>query len=145
MMNNMLIFAQDGKYTCFCRSIAIGARNESGLIGDSLKSLLDDKGITIEELIKNFGNSYRDAVNRILNNQEIPNEKMLNKLVKFFDVDEDYFKEKELQNVIITDNGIIVGQYDTNARALEIKTQLDELIKECYQKNRPIVLELPKE
>lgn len=144
-MNKILIYSQDGKFTSFCRSIGIGARRESGLIGEKLNELLINREMSIESLIGKLGNSYRDTITRILADKEIPNEKMVKKLVNLFEVEEDYFKEKELENVIITDNGIVVGKYETNARAIEVKEKLDAVIKECHLKGLPIVLEIPKE
>ena len=144
-MNNILIFSQDEKFTNFGRSIGIGARRANGLIGDKLSKLLESKEMTADELIKQLGNSYSDTIKRILHNQEIPKQKMIDKLVNFFKLSEDYFEEKELENVIITDNGIIVAKYDTNERALQVKKQLDILIEECHSKEKPIILHMPKE
>ena len=144
-MNNILIYRQDDKFTSFCSSIAIGRRQSNGLIGDKLNELLKSKEMAKEELIKQLGNSYSDTINRILNNQEIPKPKMIEKLVNFFELDSDYFEEKELENVIITDSGIVVAKYDTNDRAFEVKKQFDEYIKECYMAGKPIILNMPKE
>lgn len=144
-MNNILIYSQDDKFTSFCRSLAIGRRQSTGLIGDKLNELLKSKGMTKEELIKQLGNSYSDTVNRILNNQEIPKPKIIEKLVNLFELDSDYFEEKELENVLITDSGIVVAKYNTNDRAFEVKVGLDEYIKECYMAGKPIVLNMPKE
>lgn len=143
-MNNILIYSQDEKFTSFCRSIAIGRRQSNGLIGDKLNELLKSKKMSKDELIKQLGNSYSDTINRILNNQEIPKPKIIEKLVNFFELDSDYFEEKELENVLITDSGIVVAKYDTNDRAFKVKVGLDEYIKECYMAGKPIILNMPK-
>ena len=144
-MNKILIYSQDEKFTSFCRSIGIGMRRETGLIGDKLNELLIKHEMTSEDLIRKLGNSYRDIITRVLSDKEIPNIKVINKLVTLFDLDENYFKESELENVIITDNGIVVGKYETNARTIEVKKALDAIIKECHLKGLPITLEMPKE
>lgn len=143
-MNNILIFSQDEKYTCFCRSIAIGARRDTKLIGDKLKELLKNNKITKEEFIKKIGNNYKDTINRILDDKEIPNEKMLNKIINYFKLKNDYFTDKELENVIITDNGIIIGEYKTNEEAIKIKNELDNIIEQNYLNNKPILIKMPK-
>lgn len=144
-MNNILIFSQDGNFTGFVENIAIGRRQETYIIGDKLRELLGNKKEEIESLIKSIGNSYRDNINRIINNQEIPKKQLLDKLIKHFKVEDDYFYEKELENIIITDKGIVVGKYLTNDKAKEIKQQLDEIIRNNYMSNKPIILNMPKE
>ena len=144
-MNNILIFSQDDNFTTFARSIGIGRRQENYLIGDKLKTLLNYKNETSEDLIKSLGNNYRDNINRILDNQEIPKKHILDKLIKYFEVSDDFFKETELENIIITDNGIVVGKYSTNDKAREVKHQLGEIIRTNYMNNKPIILDIPKE
>lgn len=152
-MNNILIFSQDGNFTGYCRSVAIGQRQESFLIGDKLKELLkkrflfneDGEKSALEVVIKDIGNSYRDSITRVYNNQEIPKKQLLDKLVRYFEVDDDYFRDKNLRNVIITDGGVIVGTYSTNEKAEEVKKQLDIIIEEQNKSDRPAVLHIPKE
>lgn len=144
-MNNILIYSQDGKFTGFCRYIGIGARNPKTVIGDELKKLLEEKNMTSDELINLVGNSYRDNIKRILDNQEQPKPKLVELITNKLGVNKDYFEDKELENVIITDNGIVVAKYDTNDRAFEVKKQLDEYIKECYMAGKPIILNMTKE
>lgn len=144
-MNNILIFSQDGNFTGYCRSIAIGQRKENFLIGDKIKDLLDMRKETIEDVISSIGNSYRDSITRVYNNQEIPKKQLLDKLVKYFGVDDNYFRDKNLRNVIITDGGVIVGTYSTNEKAEEVKKQLDREIRSNYLGGTPIVLDIPKE
>ncbi len=142
-MNNILIFSQDGRLTCFARSLAIGARRPTGLIGDKLKKALETKKCSKEELIKGIGNSYRNNIERVLVDEEVPKLTLVNKITKFLELDDDYFKEKELENLIITDNNIVVGKYETNDRALEVKKQLDVIIDERYRADKPIVINMP--
>jgi hypothetical protein len=144
-MNSILIFSQDGNLTTYARSIAIGQRQENYLIGDKLQALLDNKKMTLEELIGEIGNSYRDSVTRVYNNQEIPKKQLLDKLIKYFDIDDNYFKDKNLKNVIITDGGVVVGTYSSNEKALEVKQQLDKIIEENTKVGNFIILHIPKE
>jgi len=51
-MNNILIISQDGNLTCFAKSIAIGERQKTGLIGDKLYEALNKANITLENLIE---------------------------------------------------------------------------------------------
>ena len=69
-MNNILIKSQDGKFTGFCRYIGIGARNPKAVIVNELKKLLEEKNMTSDDLINLVGNSYRDNIKRILDNQD---------------------------------------------------------------------------
>lgn len=141
-MNNILIFSQDGNFTGYCRSIAIGQRQENFLIGDKIKELLDKRSIVLDDLIHTLGNSYRDSITRVYNNQEIPKKQLVDKLVKYFEVDDDYFTEKELKNVLITDGGIIVAKYPTNKDAEEKKMEIDNIILESARHNQPIIINL---
>lgn len=149
-MNNILIFSQDGNFTGYCRSIAIGQRQENYLIGDKLKELLkrkflfneDGEKSVLELVIKDIGNSYRASIQRVYNNQEIPKKQLLDKLIKYFEVDDDYFTEKELRNVLITDGGIIVAKYRTDKEAEEKKMEIDSTILELTKHNQPIIINL---
>ncbi|MBS7020373.1 MAG: hypothetical protein KH135_00670 [Firmicutes bacterium] len=144
-MNNMLIKSQDGNFTGFVKYIGIGQRQDNGLIGDKLKELLYKKNMTSDELINRVDNSYKDNIKRVLDNQEIPKPKLVELIITNLCVDKDYFIETELQNIIVTDNNIVIAEYDTNKRALEVKKELDKLIIECHKKGTPIVIEMPKE
>ena len=141
-MNNILIFSQDGNFTGFCRSIAIGQRQENYLIGDKIRELLEIRKETLDEVISSIGNSYRDNITRVYNNQEIPKKQLLDKLIKYFEADDDYFREKELKNVLITDGGIVVAKYPTNKDAEEKKIEIDNIILESVRHNQPIIINL---
>ena len=143
-MNNILIKSQDG-LSVYPSMIGIGHRQEIQVIGDKLNELLKSKGMTKEELIKQLGNSYSDTINRILSNQEIPKPKMIEKLEKAFDVEKDFFKDKETSNLVCVQGGIVVGKYDTNARALEVKNELQEIQKDAFMNNKNVIYEMPKE
>jgi len=144
-MGKMLVKSQNGNDIWFVDGISIGERQPNRLIGDRLAKLLKKKKITEEELVKELGNSYRDNISRILLDKEIPNPKLLDKLIKHFELDADYFNDKELRNVIITDSRMIVAEYPTEKRAKEVLGKMDEYITEAFFKSKPIVIEFPKE
>ncbi len=144
-MGKMKIVSQSGELTIFANILSIGQRQPKQVIGDQLKELLDKNKMSSEDLIKKIGNSYRDTITRVLDNQEIPKKQFIDKIINLFDLDNDYFMDKELENLIITDNNIVVGKYATNDRALEIKKQLDVIIDECYRAGKPISINMPKE
>lgn len=144
-MNNMLIISQDEKFTGMVKFLGIGQRNPKMIIGDELKSLLKEKKMTSDDFINLVGNSYRDNIKRVLENQEQPKSKLVELITTKLGVSRDYFEDKELENVIVTDNNIIVAKYPTNKRTLEVKKQLDKYIIECIRKDTNIVIEMPKE
>ncbi len=144
-MNNMLIISQDKKFTGMVKFLGIGQRNPKMIIGDELKSLLEEKKMTSDELITLVGNSYRDNIKRVLENQEQPKPKLVELITTKLGVDKDYFVDTELENVLVTDNNIIVAKYPTNKRALEVKQELDKYIIECVRKGANMVIEMPKE
>lgn len=145
-MNNILIKSQDGNFIGFCRYIGIGRRNPKTVIGDELKKLLEEKNMTIDDLITLVGNSYKDNINRILENQEQPKPKLVELITTKLDVDKDYFTDnKDLENIIVTDNNIVIATYPTNTRAREVKEKLDGFIIESVRKNFNVVIEMPKE
>lgn len=144
-MGKMKIVSQSGELTIFANILSIGQRQPIQVIGDQLKELLDKNKMSSEDLIKKLGNSYRDTITRILDNKEIPKKQFIDKIINLFDLDSDYFMDKEINNLIITDNNIVVGKYATNDRALEIKKQLDVIIDECYRAGKPISINMPKE
>ena len=143
-MNNMLIISQDEKFTGMVKFLGIGQRNPKMIIGDELKSLLKEKKMTSDGLINLVGNSYRDNIKRVLENQEQPKPKLVELITTKLGVSKDYFEDKELENVLVTDNNIIVAKYPTNKRTLEVKKQLDNYIIECVKKDTNIVIEMPK-
>lgn len=144
-MGKIKIVSQSGELTIFANVLSIGQRQPKQVIGDQLKELLDKNKMSSEDLIKKIGNSYRDTITRVLDNQEIPKKQFIDKIINLFNLDNDYFMDKELNNVIITDNNIVVGKYATNDRALEVKKQLDVIIDECYRAGKPISINMPKE
>ena len=144
-MNNMLIISQDEKFTGMVKFLGIGQRNPKMIIGDELKSLLEEKKMTSDELITLVGNSYRDNIKRVLENQEQPKPKLVELITTKLGVDKDYFVDTELENILVTDNNIVVAKYPTNKRALEVKKELDKYITECVKKGTNIVIEMPKE
>lgn len=143
-MNNLLIVSQDGKMQIYPELITVGRRQPIMVIGDKLKELMDKHNMTTDDLINKVGNSYRDNITRIVNNQEISKPKMIEKLVNIFKVDEDYFTDKELDNVICVQGGIVVGKYDTNVRADEVRIELQNKQKEAHLNNNKIVYEMPE-
>ena len=144
-MGKMKIVSQSGELTIFANVLSIGQRQPKQVIGDQLKELLNKKEVSSEDLTAEFGNSYRDTITRVLDDKEIPKKQFIDKIINLFDLDNDYFMDKELNNVIITDNNIVVGKYATNDRALEVKKQLDVIIDECYRAGKPISINMPKE
>ncbi len=144
-MNNMLIISQDEKFTGMVKFLGIGQRNPKTVIGDELKSLLEEKKMTSDELITLVGNSYRDNIKRVLENQEQPKPKLVELITTKLGVDKDYFEDKELENVIVTDNNIVVAKYPTNKRTLEVKKELDKHILECLENGANVFIEMPKE
>ena len=144
-MNNMLIISQDEKFTGMVKFLGIGQRNPKMIIGDELKSLLEEKKMTSDELITLVGNSYRDNIKRVLENQEQPKPKLVELITTKLGVDKDYFVDTELENILVTDNNIVVAKYPTNKRTLEVKQELDKYIIECVRKGTNIVIEMPKE
>ena len=144
-MGKIKIVSQSGELTIFANVLSIGQRQPRQVIGDQLKELLDKNKMSSEDLIKKLGNSYRDTITRVLDNQEIPKKQFIDKIINLFNLDNDYFKDEELNNLLITDGNIVVAKYSTNKRAMEVKQNLDAYIEECYMHNKPISINMPKE
>ena len=145
-MNNMLIKSQDENFTGYVRYIGIGRRTPKTVIGDELKVLLEEKKMTRDDLVNLVGNSYRDNINRILENQEQPKPKLVELITTKLGVDKDYFVDnKDLENIIVTDNNIVIATYESNDRARKVKEQLDEIIIDRTIAGKTAVIEMPKE
>lgn len=142
-MNNILIFSQDG-LSVYPSMIGIGHRQEIQLIGDKIKEQLKNKNMSVEELIGIIGNSYRKNIERTIEDQEIPTPKLIERLEKAFDVEKDFFKDKETSNLVCVQGGIVVGRYDTNARAEEVKNELQNKQKEAHLNNKQVIYEMPE-
>lgn len=141
-MNNMLIISQDG-LSVHPTMIGLGHRQEVQVIGDKVKELLEKKELSVNDLVNIVGNSYKKNVERIVKNQEIPTPKMIEKLGNVFGVEKEYFKDKELTNMVCVQGGIVVGRYDTDARALEVKEELQRIQKDAFINNKKVVYEMP--
>ena len=141
----ILIFSQSGKETLMCEGLCIGERRPRQVIGNEIKELMKEKDINTDTLITHLGTNYTDTLKRVLNNEEVPKPKFVDKLTNLLNVPKDYFEDKELQNVLITDRGIVVAQYPTNKEALDYKKVLDEFIQEKFLKNEPIIIDLREE
>ena len=143
-MNNMLIISQDEKITGMVKFLGIGQRNPKTVIGDELKSLLEEKKMTSDELITLVGNSYRDNIKRVLENQEQPKPKLVELITTKLGVSKDYFIDTELENILVTDNNIVIGKFQTNERALEVFENISIQIENEYKCNNPIIVKIPK-
>ena len=143
-MNNMLIISQDEKFTGMVKFLGIGQKNPKTVIGDELKSLLEEKKMTSDELITLVGNSYRDNIKRVLENQEQPKPKLVELITTKLGVDRDYFVDTELENILVTDNNIVIGKFQTNKRALEVFKNISIHIGYEYRCNNPIIVKKPQ-
>lgn len=141
----LLIFSQSGNETLMCEGLCVGERNPRQTIGDELRKVLRDKKLSTDFLISSLGTNYTETIKRVLTNEEIPKPKFVKKVCEVLELPEDYFKDKELRNVLITEKGIIVAKYPTNERTLEVKKALDIEIEEKFNKNIPIIIKFPKE
>ena len=144
-MGKILVISQEETDTWFVDGISIGQRHPRIIVGTKIKELLKKECTSEEVFIQNMGTNYSDSIKRVLEDKEIPKEKLFNKIADYFKVDKDYFYDKNLKNVIINDRQMVIGEYETEARAMEVKKELDKYIVECYTKNAPIVLLIPKE
>ena len=68
---------------------------------------------------------------------------MIDDNVKLVDAVKEYFKDKELTNMVCVQGGIVVGRYDTDARALEVKEELQRIQKDAFINNKKVVYEMP--
>lgn len=141
----MLVISQNEMDTWFVNGLSIGVRQPRIVVGTKIKKLLTAKNITKEDFIREIGTNYTDAINRILEDREIPKEKVFDKIADYFGVDKEYFYDRELKNVIVNDSHLVFAEYPTEKRAEEIKKMTDEIIVDCYMHNKPIVIRLPKE
>lgn len=144
-MEKMLVISQNEMDTWFVNGISIGKRDPRNIWGDKIKEVLKEKNIDENMFISEFGKSYEDHIKRILNNEEFPKKQVVEKILKFLDKEVTYFHDKQLQNVLVNDSRLVIAEYETDARAMEVKKQLDEIIISNYQNGNPIVLRLPKE
>lgn len=133
--------------TWFVNGISIGIRQPKIIVGTKIKELLNKKEINEDTFIQSFETNYRENIKRVLENLEIPKEKVFNKILKYFnnEVDKEYFYDRNLKNVLVNDSRMVVGEYETEARAMEVKKQIDDLIIDLYKNNKPIIIKLPKE
>lgn len=148
-MGKILLISQEETDTWFVNGISIGKRNPRNIVGDKIKELLKKKEVSEDAFLESFETNYRENIKRILNNEEFPKDKVFNKILKYFnnevEVDREYFFDKNLKNVLVNDSRMVVAEYETEARTMEVKKQIDELIVDLYKNNKPIIIKLPKE
>lgn len=146
-MGKILLISQEETDTWFVNGISIGVRQARNIVGTKIKELLSKKEVSEDAFIEAFEPNFRDNIKRILNNEEFPKDKIFNKILKYFnnEVDREYFFDRNLKNVLVNDSRMVVAEYETEARAMEVKKQIDELIVECYRNGKPIIVKLPKD
>ena len=146
-MSKILLISQEETDTWFVNGISIGVRQARNIVGDKIKELLSKKEVSEDAFLESFETNYRESIKRILNNEEFPKDKVFNKILKYFnnEVDREYFFDKNLKNVLVNDSRMVVAEYETEARTMEVKKQIDELIVDLYKNNKPIIIKLPKE
>lgn len=146
-MGKILLISQNETDTWFVNGISIGIRQARNIVGTKIKEILSKKEISEDTFIESFEPNYRDNIKRILNNEEFPKDKIFNKILKYFnnEYDREYFFDRNLKNVLVNDSRMVVAEYETEARALEVKKEIDEMIISNYQNGKPIIIRLPKE
>jgi transcriptional regulator with XRE-family HTH domain len=144
-MEKMLLISQEETDTWFVSGISIGVRNPRVIVGTKIKELLEKENTDIEVFKKDMGTNYGSELEKVLNNEAIPKIKLFDKIYNYFNLDKEYFYDKGLKNVIVNDSRMIVAEYETEARTLEVKKELDEYITDCYAHNLPIIIRMPKE
>lgn len=144
-MGKILLVSQSENDTWFVNGISIGVRQPRNIWGDKIKEVLKEKHIDEDTFISTMGTSYRENIERVLKNEEIPKKQLLDKILKYLEKEIDYFQDKQLKNVIVNDSRMVVGEYETDARAMDVKKELDEIILSSFQNGKPIIIKLPKE
>lgn len=144
-MEKMLLISQNGMDTWFVNGISIGKRDPRNVWGDKIKEALKEKNITEDAFVYLFGKSYEDNIRRVLKNEEMPKKQTIDKILDITGKELGFFHDKQLKNVIVNDSRLIVAEYETDARAADVKKELDEIIISNYQNGKPIILKLPKE
>lgn len=147
-MGKILLISQEETDTWFVNGISIGVRQARNIVGTKIKELLEKKGVSEDAFVKNaFESNYWENIRRILNNEEFPKDKIFKKILNYFnnEVDREYFFDRNLKNVLVNDSRMVVAEYETEARAMEVKKQIDELIIENFKNGKPIIIKLPKE
>lgn len=149
-MEKMLVISQNENDTWFVSGLSIGRREPRIVVGTKIKELLKELGVTEEGFVSIFEPNYRENIKRILNNEEIPKEKVFDKILRYFQVNskectKNFFYDSEFENVIVNDARMIMAEYPTNERAKEVKKLTDDVIVDCVLHEKPIVIRLPKE
>ncbi len=144
-MEKMLVISQNEMDTWFVNGISVGRRDPRNIWGDKIKEVLKEKNIDEDMFISEFGKSYEDHIKRVLNNEEFPKKQVVDKILKFLDKEVTFFHDKQLKNVLVNDSRLVIAEYETDARAMEVKKLTDEVIVDCVLHEKPIVIRLPKE
>ena len=149
-MGKMLVISQDELNTWFVNGISVGVRQPKIIVGTKIKELLEKKGISEEDFIRDMGTNYSNELEMVLDDKTFPKEKLFNKIVDYFNTNaegysKEYFYDRNLKNVLVNDSRMVIAEYETEARTLEVKKALDEYIIEHYTKGLPIIIQLPKE
>ena len=144
-MGKILLISQEETDTWFVNGISIGVRQPKVIVGTKIRELLENKNINEEDFKKEMGTNYGAELDKVLNNEAIPKIKLFDKICSYFDLDKEYFYDRNLKNVIVNDSRMVVAEYETEARAMEVKKQLDEIILENFKNGNPIIIRLPKE
>ena len=146
-MGKILLISQSETDTWFVTGISIGVRQPRNIVGTKIKELLKKKEISEDTFVEAFEPNFRDNIKRTLNNEEFPKDKIFNKILKYFnnEVDREYFFDRNLKNVLVNDSRMVVAEYETEARTMEVKKQIDELIIENFKNSRPIIIKLPRD
>ena len=158
-MGKILVISQNENDVWFVNGLSIGRREPRIVVGTKIKELLEkkvkttptglvatlEKGVSEEEFIKDIGTNFSESLKRVLEDREIPKEKLFDKIVSYFGVEKDFFYDKELENVIVNDSRMILAEYSTNDKAKEVMAKVRTAITNDFSKGEPIIINLPKE
>ena len=111
-MGKILLISQSETDTWFVNGISIGVRQPRIIVGTKIKELLKKKEISEDTFIQSFETNYRENIKRVLENLEIPKDKIFNKILKYFnnEVDREYFFDRNLKNVLVNDSRMVVAE-----------------------------------
>ena len=144
-MEKMLVISQNEADTWFISGISIGIRPPRIIIGTKIREWLKEHDRSEDAFVESFENSYRESLKRVLDNRELPKDKLFNKITVLLEKPREYFLDTQLKNVIVNDSHMVVAEYATEERTTEVKKELDEYITDCYAHNLPIIIRMPKE
>ena len=135
----MIVIQEDGNFFGETKVLGIGNAKPELKYGKVAKKLREDKGISLEDLSKEFSIKVK-LIEEIENQVKGMSEEIMAKYMEKFGVEKEYFFDTNTARLILGDNGVILKTFDDAKHCKEVFEKLMEDYLKTQTNNNMILM-----